>query len=464
MMLEHLEHLERRLFIFGDFEGPLNQHKYNFFFQGNHFSEHYNKLYVLSSKGNDLDVKGADFISYPGWLSQVKFRLDLFVSGFFYWMLLLFKDPLFFKELVLLELSAYPHYNDRKWTTRMLKRIPFFAQLITSLSYSNKVLKSLGITTHDTVILWTEHMTGRRLAKRHAQQVGATLLLSEYGELPGTCFVCSEGMFHQSWPAIYRNIFVSLPVSENDIRQTSALADALIQNRASNKSGLYSSSIASEVILPGAGEPILYINGAQPQASGLMPDCSRFSREFSPYFRSNKEVVHYFDDLANKYKLRILYKDHPNTHRSFPHSVLSGNDFSERVQVLKDVDIYDALPRCDLTVSLGSKSVFISLLLGIPVLLLGPYSIHPNDLEAGCYEFSGEDSVVSALQLAAASRVDDAGFREFLTRMAKYFYYNMSSESDCLFARDSMRFWYDLNEFVSGRRSFITTNLLLDNK
>lgn len=456
--------VERRLFIVGDFLGPLNQKKYKFFLEGAHYSKHYKKLYVLSASRLKFHVNGGEFISYPAWLRQVEFRLDLFVSGVFRWLLLWFKDPLFFKELLLLELSAYCHYLDRKRTTRLLKRIPFYARLVSSLAYSERVLRDLEIGPQDTVILWTEHMSGRSLVKRYAQQVGATLLFSEYGELPGACFVCSEGMFHECWPAKYRDLFAALPVSEDDIRLTGAAMEALVQNRESNKSQLYSAAITSEVTLPDTGEPVLYINGSQPQASGLLPACSRFSREFSPHFRSNKEVVHYFDDLANKHNWRILYKDHPNTHRFFPHSVLSGNDFSERVRVLKDVDIYDALPRCDLTVSLGSKSVFISLLLGVPVLLLGPYSIHPNDLKAGCYEFSGEASVIAALKLAVESRVDDSGLREFLTRMAKYYYYNMGINSQSLFERGSERFWHELNEYISGRRSFISANLSLAQK
>lgn len=453
-----------RIFIVGDFLGSLNHKKYKFFLEGAHYRKHYNKLYVLSAGRLSCHLKDGEFVSYPAWLREVEFRLDLFTSGIFRWFFLWLREPVFCKELWISELDAYSHYLDRKLTTRLLKRIPYYGRLVSSLAYINKVFADLKIGPRDTVILWSEHMPGRRLIKRHAQQVGATLLLSEYGELPGTCFVCSEGMFHESWPAKNRNIFVSAPVSENDIRETSIVIDALVQNRASNKSQLYSAEIASEFSLPDNGEPVLYINGSQPQASGLMPACSRFSREFSPHFRSNKEAVHYFDDLANKYKWRILYKDHPNTHRGFPHSVISGNDFSERVQVLDDVDIYDALPHCALMVSLGSKSVFISLLLGVPVLLLGPYSIHPNDLEAGYYEFSGEDSVLAALQLALAKGVDGSGLREFLTRMAKYYYYNMGTNNQSLFERGSERFWYDLNEYLSGKRSSISSNLFLIDK
>jgi hypothetical protein len=453
----------KRLFIAGSFGGDRNQRKRDFCLNPGEAKLHFDQLYLLNShKSKHLKVEGFKKIHFPAWFFDTKLEPGRFIRGIFAILTLMLSDFQILRDVVVLELNALPfevkldRKNGRKLWSAILRGI-------TGLGKVFRVFDRFDICDGDTVVVWSEHMPAMRLLKREIRRRGARLILSEYGELPGTMFFCDRGMFHESWPVQYKEQFQALPISSEEVAEMRAHIEGIVKRRISSKVGQYESGLTLKELNVPEGRPVIYINGAQAQASGLIPRCSSFSKEYSPYFGSNEAMLEYFAELAVKYDWTVLYKDHPNTTNCFSGRQLISDGWGDHVKILGNVDIYEILSLADLTISLGSKTVCLSLFSQVPVLLMGPYSINEDDLMSGVYSGGGsEAAIVSMVQSALRDGVDHDGVTKYFTRMMKYYYYSMDCDDESLFGRGQQRFWKDFLDFMSDGRSVISAKVNIE--
>ncbi|CAA6690204.1 Unannotated [Lentimonas sp. CC19] len=453
----------RRLFIAGSFVGDVNTKKCEFWFNSEEAKTYFDSLHLLSAHSVEkVSPAGFHEVYFPRWLCDAKINSELFYSGFVAMLSLLFRDPLFLWELLVLEFKTKPFERPgRRLKFRRIRRA--FLRGISGLGEVFRFFHHTSLCDGDTVVVWSEHLTGMRLLKREALRSGARLVFSEYGEIPGTTFICGQGMFHESWPIRYKEQFGELPVSSDEIAVMKAHLQSIVKGRISSKVGQYATDASMETLELPAGRPVIYVNGVQAHSSGLFPRCSDFSKEYSPDFGSNEDMLEYFAKLAEKHNWTILYKDHPNTSNYYFGQEVPACAFGEHVKVLGNIDIYEILSLADLTVSLGSKTVFLSLLDQVPVYLLGPYSICSDDLGSGVSAGGDpEEAILSALQSARSLDVDHDGLIVYLTRMMKYYYYSMDDDINSLFGRGRQQFWTDFIDYMSGGRSVISAKVKLE--
>lgn len=314
-------------------------------------------------------------------------------------------------------------------------------------------LQDLKLTQYDVVVLFSEHKTSSRMVKAATCEAGARLIHSEYGELPKSLFVSELGMFHESWPAVEREQFRKLPLTDDDLRRGGNLVDAIGRNRLSHK---VSTEVWQEDIRgrwPKA--KIVYVNGTYHFASGLEPRCSEFSKEYSPKFGSNGELLKHTLALAEKNDWIVLYKDHPNIKRYFPAAQIDQLE-NDRLIVIGDANINDIMDVADVTVSMGSKTVFLSLARGVPVCMVGPYTISPLDLEYGLVETTDLKSGVGLLlKRCREDRVDIRRFIEFVSRLSRYYLYSERDASDW-YPKSAMSMWNDISEYINRLRTRVS--------
>jgi hypothetical protein len=453
-------HQSERIFIAGFFTRNINDPKSAFWLNSVKAKARFESLYVLNASETDnVAINGFEELFFPAWLRGSKIKAGRFCWGIFSLMALLFQNPKFLIEVIALEFKAMP-LNTNSWGLGFLKRMFFLLKTVCGLGQVFIIFHKLDLGDQDTVVVWSEHFSGMRLLKREVKRSKSRLVLSEYGEIPGTMFICDRGMFHESWPLRYKQQFGSLPINVDEIDQVQRYIHNIVCERISSKTGQYAVDDTLEALDIKKGKPIIYINGIQPHASGLLPRCSEFSKEYSPYFGSNDAILRYFSQLAEKHDWIVLFKDHPNTCNYFAGQELRDEGLSEHVKILGNVDIYKVLRVADLTVSLGSKTVFLSLLNEVPVFLLGPYSISPSDLKSGVYRGGdSEEAIVSVVESARRDGVDSEGLTLYLARMMKYYYYSMDDDADSLFGRGKQQFWEDFHDYMAGGRSVISAKV-----
>jgi len=450
----------KRLILVGFFSGELNREKRDFFLKGIAQQKNFDHiLFLTPHPRKDHEINPHQKIPYPLWLSHHFYGFSSLIIGLLRFVVDWITQPHFIQEIVSLEISAFSPKNHSiigKFRERTTALILFFS----GLGQITKAFKQTRFNDHDTIILWSEHMTGMRLLKKKLTKTGIKFIYSEYGELPQTIFACNLGMFHDSWPSKAIEQFNKLPLNDADLEIAKTTITQIIENRTSSKSGQYSKNHEIGFMIQ-TSTPVIYINGIQEHASGLLPRCSAFSKIYSPAFATNDEILTYFSALGKKNGWNILYKDHPNTCNFYPAQRISAKHREKHVKVLENVDIYEVLDISDLTISLGSKTVLLSLLSGVPVCLLGPYSISSHHLRYGL--LSGQDYEANILKLIsppATRRVDNEALLDYTARLIKYYYYSLNIDEPSPSARDWSQFSTDLNEFAAGRRPVLSSDLI----
>lgn len=453
---------ERRLFIAGSFSGDINKLKRQFWTRPKRADKLFDSIVILNSISKPVFMEEGEtgFSFYPTWLCQTPPEVKRFLWGLWAFVEFFIKSPSLLRDALVLEYKTMP--REHRWKPAITYRIvKMMAMGICGLGQVRNILHKYKITNKDIIVVWSEHLTGMRLLKNEVQRKGGQLVFSEYGELPGTTFICDRGMFHEAWPVVFKQFFKSRTVGDGEVLEMKKYISTVTAKRKSNKVGQYTRDDVKETLELSGEKPVIYVNGVQSHCSGLFPRCSEYSKEYSPYFASNDSILEYFAKLAIKHDWIILYKDHPNTYNYFPSHTVRVRNWGEHVRIVGNVDIYDVLKASDLTVSLGSKTVFLSLLSQVPVYLLGPYSIDSRDLRCGVYSGElSEESILKALKSARCEGVDEEGFATYLTGMMKYYYYSISDDTDIPFSRGKQQFWMDFTDYVSGARSLISDNVI----
>jgi len=449
----------KKLIIAGSFANDINKLKREFWLNSVEARTYFEEIHVLVNGRVNVDIGSFKQAYFPGWLWHTKFNWSRFFCGAIYFLILLLQSPKFIYEVVALEYKTLP-FSLNWHPVTALKLSKTFITCVCGLGLVFRTFIRLDLSAQDTVVVWSEHVTGMRLLKRKVRRSGARLILSEYGELPGTMFICDRGMFHESWPLLFKEKFSALPVSIDEVGEMKKHIHNIVNECISSKVGQYDANSNLEAINLPKGKPVIYVNGVQAHASGLLPRSSKFSHEYSPYFGSNYEMLKYFANLAKKNDWIIIFKDHPNTCNYFPGQEICDGEWGEHVKILGNIDIYKIFTLADLTVSLGSKTVYLSLLNQVPVYLMGPYSINSDDLSCGLYTGGmSEEAIISAVEAAQNHGVDVEGLTVYLTRMMKYFYYSMDDDSNSLFGRGRQQFWKDFLDYMKGGRSFISAKV-----
>ncbi len=334
--------------------------------------------------------------------------------------------------------------------------------LFSGLGRAFRVLESLELSPSDTVVIFSEHSSGARILIAEARKQNAKLIFSEYGELPGTIFVSECGMFHESWPSRNREQFNRLPVSEPVKSWANSRLKELVEKRVSTKT--YHSAANEGELLSGLDkyDAVIYVNAVQPFMSGLLPRRSSFSREYSPFFDSNLDMLSAVADVALANDWLVLFKNHPNIEKSQPWAAISENTWGSHVRLLGDIDIYSVFEAADAMISLGSKSTFLALACGVPVLLAGPYSISEESLKYGLVEMKGDDlrldiiesGINRLLDTRTVDAVDQEGYLDIVSRLIQYDLYEF--EESELLSRGKEKFAQDVDSYLRGKRISLT--------
>jgi hypothetical protein len=295
-----------------------------------------------------------------------------------------------------------------------------------------------------------------------AKKANSKIVFTEFGELPLTCFVSEEESIHNTWPLLESERFTNLPITQVDVEEGAKVINNMATSRQSSRPG---EKTESTVLPELKGQTVIYVNGIYPFASGLEPRKSEKSKVLSPYYATNQELLDSVGKIAERNGWHVVYKDHPLTTKIHPNSVVKSSKY-KNVHILTHEDIHEILDVADVTVSLASKSILVSLARGVPVCLAGPYTIPKGAISPGVAETENlEEGIKSLLVNKAGERVNIDDFNNYIARLRKYYLYPYVAKSKEAGMKNPSDIWKDLQEFISGQRRRISiSDQELENK
>ncbi|WP_332628496.1 hypothetical protein [Halalkalibacter flavus] len=335
----------------------------------------------------------------------------------------------------------------------LIKGIYLRAKALSGLGQLFRITRTIDFNDRDFLVLTGVSSTAeilRSLAKKNNCQT----VVTEYGELPNSIMVSEGEMFHLSWPSLDAAIFEQFPISEQEVIEAARLVNEMAnggeRQRASKQKEL-SEDLKEKL----KNETVIYVNGIHEFASGLEPRTSERSQLFSPTFASNKELLDKVTEFAVRNGWKVVYKDHPYFSKAY-HSAITSQSVHQNVLVLKDTDIHEILDVSDVMVSLGSKSIITALAKGVPVCLVGPFTIPKGSITPGIVETNDlEAGIKTLLEKKKGERVNMKQFHTYVARLRKYYLYSLTGNSE-LGTKTSEQLWGDLSDFMAGRRTRVS--------
>ncbi len=286
------------------------------------------------------------------------------------------------------------------------------------LSY-DKLLSALNIAG---VCLWCEFKYNHYLLSEMCRERGIPVSFAEYGSLPATLVLDREGQMGESYPARHPEEFTALPVTDEEIRKAEKIVAYLKESGINRRNQPVAGEHGSRLDRLVPGKPILLFAGQLDQDSGLVP-YTETSRTFhSPVYRSTLEAAAALAEIAARHDWNYIFKPHPAAVDEVDVSALPRNTI-----YIDNININEIIDIADVTVTILSSTVYVSLVRGTAAVMLGYNQVHGK----GCvYEALRPEDVEPVLCRAVEegfTREQQAAFYRHVAQMEKYYLF-----ADCV--------------------------------
>ncbi len=299
-----------------------------------------------------------------------------------------------------------------------LRKFRFREKFIQGYAYARNTLDALTWNKDDIYILWGKPQSSYQLLFSYLKKYDIPYFIVEYGELPGTIALSSNGIFGEYFTKETWEEFEKKPILENEISNARTVLEKIKQNQISIKS--YENNMfflmkyfwEHSVQLENRPK-IIYVNGSELFASGYYHGRWGVDREGkNPNKMLLEKVVKHFGS-----EYMIMYKEHPMTMKSNTGSLLLQSDFPT-VNFINGFSIHDTLDISDLVITLPSKVVITSLLYGKPTFVLGDFTIPKSIDRMNYYTSKNFDDIINIPILKNIELGQD--FSSFVAKMLKY--------------------------------------------
>jgi hypothetical protein len=411
----------------------------------------FNKCIVLENTKKSKTTYDSDkWTTYktPKFLYDSKWSLINLIFGMFAWFFFRSNHREAFEMSMSWEKSIIKSFG-----LNPIKKLFSFVKVFNGLGRVYRTSKKVEFGKDDVLVIHAISPVADMLTSV-AKKGGAKVIYTELGELPLTCFVSEEQSIHHTWPLIESKRFNNLPVNEAEVNEAANVLYNIAASRQSTRPSADESNIIHNMDLK--NKTVIYINGIYPYASGLEPRDSERSRALSPNYDSNQDLLNHVAEMAERNNWIVLYKDHPLTTKLHPNSIVKSSH--KNVYILEKEDIHEILDVADVTVSLASKSILLSLARGVPVSLAGPYTIPKGAITPGVIEMDDlEASIKANLANTGEQRVNQDQFNKYFARLRKYYLYPYYGHQE-VGMKKPVDVWRDLNEFREGKRRRISVS------
>lgn len=274
-------------------------------------------------------------------------------------------------------------------------------------------LKPLYLICHGTVstqneLLW--HMCKER---------NIAVLSMHEGVLPGTVTFDIGGDVGESFPAIYREDFSELDVTNKDLENADHVWAYLYASKLNRKQQPQTDCLAYIESRLDYGCPVIFFAGQNDVGSRMVPYTAHSKKYQSPVFQSSIEACLYLAKLCKQNHWNLVYKPHPYYIQSELNRRLPSN-----VIYVENGDINDLIDISDVTITILSSTNYIALIRHKPVVMLGYNQIRGKGCTYEAFQKEHiEKAIMDALQYGFTKEQQSA-FRKHIAQCLKYYLYD----------------------------------------
>jgi len=291
--------------------------------------------------------------------------------------------------------------------------------------------KMMEILAPKKMILWNKFQPLHQIIDGIAKDMGIPVLYMEFGIIPGTFSLESEGQMGESWPAKNAEEFRDLRISDDDLRLADTILDFLRESKL-NRNIQPRSDIRYLKRHLNNGKPTVLYCGHNDYESGMLPYTYDSIADHSPVFESSDSAAGSLGELALKNEWNLLYKPHPimKRHSTVPTSAIN----------VSGDDINDLIDMADVVVTILSQTAYISLIREKPVVMLGYIQL----MDKGCtYEAFTESELEGVIEQALSDGLTEdmkENFAKHVAQAVKYYVFDDMNKRDMRYGRDTEEF------------------------
>ena len=219
------------------------------------------------------------------------------------------------------------------------------------------------------MLLWHQFTGGHLAMAAMARSTRTPCSFLEFGSLPGTIAHDHTGQMAESRVLNDPSWFESLKVDGVDLRNAGTYLRTARKLRLNRKDLPVSThSLLKQIrsrLRPGRS---VFVAGQFDVHTGMVPRWAPRSRVHSPHFASTLESLRFLELSLDPAKYSILFKPHPN----------GGDDLTSKwssleptTQLINRINVFDAIQRADVVVTVLSQVAYLACLMEKPVVLLG---------------------------------------------------------------------------------------------
>ena len=270
----------------------------------------------------------------------------------------------------------------------------------------------------EAMIIWCEFPMLHQVCRHVCLEKGVTPLFIEYGSLPGTFALDSEGQMGESHAARYYEQFRALPVTEDEVAKAAEVVDYLresqLNRNAKNTSTDEYDKLVTKLI---PGKPVVMLAGQSDFDSGLLPYDDAAKANHSPMFADSVEAAQHLAEVAKEMDFNFIFKPHPAMVES-----MRAQTWPENLHLVTNTDINRIIDLSDLVVTIVSQTGYMSTIRRKATLTLGYNQLRGKGVT---YEAFEKDVIPGAIAEALANGQTEAQRQAFIHHAAQMLRYNL---------------------------------------
>jgi len=298
-------------------------------------------------------------------------------------------------------------------TGRKIRSMWLKMRFAVGLNYFLDTIEKIQPGVGDLLLSWGSQYSGNMLIQRLFEEKNVDCRILEYGEIPGTVSVNSEGVFGLSDIAADWSAFCTLEIDDGDRAKTQSILDEIsFRDAASRGGGNGMFDIYQNMFnLNPTRKKVVYVNGSELVASGHIFNSELFGPGLiSPNAQLLLKSLQSFD--SEEYM--FVYKDHPMTQRQSKALALSQKQFPG-VVFANGLNMKTLLELADVVITFPSKVVMTSLMMQVKTIVVGGFTVPGENSKMGLYDCNAFRRTEILDQ-----PIDYSEYIDFVARMLKY--------------------------------------------
>lgn len=264
------------------------------------------------------------------------------------------------------------------------------------------------------------------------KEMGVPTLFFEFGALPGTFVIESQGQMGASIVSTQYEQFMNQSINESELENANNVINYLQTSGLNRNVQPANNGIERLKQSLDLKKPIILYAGQNDYDSGICPYNEHSKKYHSPIFSNSDEAAIYLSELARKNEWNLIYKPHP---LCVKHGKCLPDGLPENIIWVSDIDINEIIDMADVVITILSQVGEIALIRDRATVMLGYTQIRGKGC---CYEAYKKEDIELVIQSAIKNGYtleQKNNYKEYVARMLKYYLFDDCSERDIRFGQ-----------------------------